>query len=59
MGRGWRGALSLLLPRGILHFLHISKLLFHMTGRPGHGYNEIEHEPVQQVKYDRQKKYFR
>lgn len=50
-------ALGLLLADILLHVLHIPELLAHMTGRPGHGYDEIEHEPVQQVKCDRQKEY--
>ena len=43
-----------LLPRRILH---IPELLPDVAGGPDNGYQEIEYESIQQVKYDYQKKY--
>ena len=39
--------------------LHIPELLADVFRCSGYGYKEIEHEPVEQVEYDCQKKDFR
>ena len=46
------------LPHFLLYILHIPELLPHMLRRPGHRHQEVEHKSVQQIKYDRKKKYF-
>jgi hypothetical protein len=50
------GGLGMGLPPILLRLLHIPELLTDMPGRAGHGYDEMEYEPVQQVEYDRQEK---
>jgi hypothetical protein len=38
--------------------LHIPELLAHLPGRSENGQKEVKYEPVQEVKYDPQEKYF-